>query len=237
MKVCEVSKDFSLDNVVPFFQPIMDVQQNVVWGYECLARLIQHGDRTFLPAEFLYLVEKESCVGELTRRIFHQSAEYFRHRQVNWSINITEKDVLDPNTTAFLQRYLQDYPNAHRVTLELCAHTVVYHPEEFKTFLLLCKALDIQLIIDRFSGLTSHLEAVLDFPIDGVKLDGNLIVQLCASEETRDLLGRISQKAKQNEIAIIAEHIEDDRTYAAITALDIQYGQGFHISHPQSAVA
>lgn len=237
MKVCEVSKDFSLDNVVPFFQPIMDVQQNVVWGYECLARLIRSGEQTFLPADFLYLVEKESCFGALTQRIFHQSAEYFRHRQVNWSINITEKDVLNPNTTAFLERYLQDYPNAHRVTLELCAHTVKHHQEEFKAFLLLCKALDIQLIIDRFSGLTSYIENVLDYPIDGVKLDGSLIVQLCASEETRRLLTRICDKAKENDIAIIAEHIEDDRTYAAITALDIQYGQGFHISHPQSAVA
>ena len=40
MQVTEVTDSFNLDNVVPFFQPIMDLQNDAVWSYECLARLL-----------------------------------------------------------------------------------------------------------------------------------------------------------------------------------------------------
>lgn len=141
MHVCEVSSDYQLENVVPYFQPIMDLQKDVVWGYECLARLIDQGQQVYLPAEFLYLLQKDSCYGDLTRKIFHDSAQYFRNVQVNWSINITEKDVINPQTIGFLQHYLTDYPNAHRVMLEIGASTIFQHPAEFKAFILLGKTL------------------------------------------------------------------------------------------------
>ncbi|MFT7261300.1 MAG: EAL domain-containing protein (putative c-di-GMP-specific phosphodiesterase class I), partial [Glaciecola sp.] len=53
MQVTEVTDSFNLDNIVPFFQPIMDLKNNVVWSYECLARLLTFGQNSYLPTEFL----------------------------------------------------------------------------------------------------------------------------------------------------------------------------------------
>lgn len=39
MQVTEVTDSFSLDNVVPFFQPIIDLKNDVVRSYKCLAQL------------------------------------------------------------------------------------------------------------------------------------------------------------------------------------------------------
>ena len=59
MQVTEVKDSFNLDNVVPFFQPIMDLNNNAVWSYECLARLLTLDQNSFLPKEFLFLVERQ----------------------------------------------------------------------------------------------------------------------------------------------------------------------------------
>lgn len=236
MQVHEVGGAISLQNVVPFFQPIIDVQDNTVWSYECLARMLTDNQQTFLPSEFLYLIEKEQCVGHLTEHIFHLSAQYFRHQQVNWSINISEQDVLSPQTMKFLQDYLSDYPDAHRVTLEITAHTAVHQKSAFRTFLLVCKALGLKLVVDHFGGLASSIEDLLELPIDGIKIDGQLLVQLAATPESKSLLSSIQKKARQNDVAIIAERIEDKDTMDGIRALKVRYGQGFHISHPQSDV-
>jgi EAL domain-containing protein (putative c-di-GMP-specific phosphodiesterase class I) len=56
MQVTEVKDSFELDNVVPFFQPIMDLSNNAVWSYECLARLLTLDHNRYLPTEFLFLV-------------------------------------------------------------------------------------------------------------------------------------------------------------------------------------
>lgn len=221
-----------MDSVVPFFQPVMDISDNVVWSYECLARLVTQSEQTFLPSEFLNLVEDAHCSVELTQRIFHHSAQYFRDRNMGWSINIGEQDVLDPQTTRFLSEYLQNYPNSKRVSLELMADTVTKYPEEFNAFLLACKQLDIKLFVDHVSGVSGNYSKILDLPIDGVKIDGGLIARLLKDNESRPLLKQLRSKAQKNNIVIVAEHIEDQETLTSVLSLDIQYGQGFYFSKP-----
>ena len=52
MPIREISENFSIEDIVPYFQPIVDLNSQGVWRYECLARLITQGDKTFLPSEF-----------------------------------------------------------------------------------------------------------------------------------------------------------------------------------------
>jgi len=229
MNVYEVSKDFNLENIVPFFQPIVDLRANVVWGYECLARLIDQGQNVFLPSDFLYLVDKERCYGELTRKIFRESAHYFRDVQVNWSINLTRRDILDAQILSFLEQYLQDYPNSHRVTVEIGGETVRQHPKQFKAFILLAKTLGLQILLDRICDAQDDLLKLLDFPIDGIKVSSDILLQWQLSPER---LSELLVKADANDVAIIAEHIEDHQTLEAIQAMPVHYGQGFYISTP-----
>lgn len=236
MHVQEVSDGFSMEQIVPYFQPIIDVKTQRVWCYECLARLMYDADRTFLPSDFLYLVDKAQCNSELTQHIFHQAAEYFRFHQVNWGVNITADDICNPATIHFLKSFLHDYPNAHRVTLEVQASTVFDYIDEFRAFMLVCKALDIQLIIDNFGGLASNIPTILAFPVDGIKIDSKLITDLAANDKCKHKLTSALDTAAKNDVAIIAEHIEDEQTWRSVSNLPIQYGQGFYISHPAQNV-
>lgn len=232
MKAREISENFSLDNVIPFFQPVMDVSDNVVWSYECLARLVTQQEQTFLPSEFLNLVEEGKCEGKLTQRIFHSSAQYFRNSNTGWSINISEQDVLNSQTMDFLRDYLRHYPNARRVSLELMADTVTKHPDAFHTFLHECKQLNLKLFVDHVPDVPSNYAAIMDLPIDGIKIDASYLVKLIKHRHSRALLRKLRQKARKNNIAIVAEHVEDQETLDVIADLDIQYAQGFYFSQP-----
>tara|TARA_B110000908_G_C10238611_1_gene444816 strand:- start:876 stop:1154 length:279 start_codon:yes stop_codon:yes gene_type:complete len=82
MQVTEVTDSFSLDNVVPFFQPIIDLKNDVVRSYKCLAQLLTLFQNRFLPRVFLFLVEKQQSVAQLTQAVFSRSASYFR--DIKW---------------------------------------------------------------------------------------------------------------------------------------------------------
>lgn len=237
MQVKEISGDFAVESVVPFFQPVINIQDNVVWSYECLARLVTQSEQTFLPSEFLNLVEENHCVGALTQRIFHHSAQYFRDRNVEWSINISEQDVLDPQTIRFLSEYLQHYPSSKQISLELMATTVKQHPEAFSLFIKACKELGLKIIVDHVSGVWADSEQILDFPIDAIKIDGNLLVQLIKVERHRPLLKALRNKAIDNNIIVVAERIEDEQTLSTVVGLNIRYGQGFYFSKPAPALS
>jgi EAL domain-containing protein (putative c-di-GMP-specific phosphodiesterase class I) len=130
-----VSKTVSINDIVPYFQPIMDLRSKRVWRYECLARLITAEDKTFLPSEFLYLIEREQHVKALTEAMFCQSARYFRHVQVPWSINISARDLLNDNLADTLLSHLTNYPNPERVSIEISAASALTHPALMKRLL------------------------------------------------------------------------------------------------------
>lgn len=234
MQVHQVSEAFDIEQVVPFFQPVMDLEHNAVWNYECLARLMTESEQAFLPSDFLQIIEQRQCFGQLTRTIFLRSAEYFRHLNLAWSINISRPDMLEAKLAKFLKDYLHFYPNPGRVSIEMTAELAVEYPEEFKSFLLLCKALDIRLFIDHFGACTSHLEQILALPIDGVKIDGNLINQLIKDKEVVEFVDKLNQMARQRDIKVIAEHIEDRRTLSEVDKLGIRYAQGFYFCEPSA---
>ncbi len=234
MQIKPVMGSFDIERIVPYFQPIMDLDHHAVNSYECLARLVTQNEQTFLPSEFLCLVEREQCFGALTQRIFHASSEYFRNNSMGWSINISQQDIIEPHLSKFLSEFIQDYPNPQRITLELMASTAMQYREEFQSFLDVCKALGIRLFVDHFGALNHHILSLLDLPIDGIKVDGHLIKQMTQSQEVLDFVGHLNQLSQQRRIIVIAEHIEDKDCLTAVQELGIRFGQGFYFSKPQA---
>ena len=106
MPIKEITDTFSLDRIVPFFQPIMDLETDSVWRYECLARLIGEQDHTFLPSEFLFIVERNNWCQKLTETMLIQSAQYFRNMNIPWNINLDTQDLLNPQLLPFLHESL-----------------------------------------------------------------------------------------------------------------------------------
>ena len=101
MPIREVTDTFNLDDIVPYFQPIVDLGNQRVWRYECLARLITQNDKTFLPSEFLYLLERHNHVHQLTETMFCQSARYFEDVNIPWNINLNASDLSNETITKF----------------------------------------------------------------------------------------------------------------------------------------
>ncbi|WP_438863968.1 EAL domain-containing protein [Neptunicella sp.] len=229
-----VAEGFDLDNIVPYFQPILNLNDNSVVSYECLARLVTTNEQMYLPNQFLNLVEKEQCFGQLAQRIFHASAQYFHDINMDWSINISEHDIDDQGFIDFLIDHMADYPNPQRVTLEVVAATAINKPEAFQRFLQLCKTLKIKVFLDHFAAISSNKNHILQLPIDGIKLDGSLVKQLSTNQQAKDFAIHLIELAKANHIQVIAEHIEDNATLMAVKALNVDYGQGYYFSHPQA---
>ena len=207
----KVTEGFSLEHIVPYFQPIMDLEHQAVWCYECLARLITPGEFTFLPNQFLHLLERDQSTAKFTETIFHRSAEYFRDINVAWNINITMQDMHNPGLTDMLTNYLAKYPNPSRVSLELTAATALEDLDKFATFVETCRAINIGVFVDHFGVTPETVDSIISQPINGIKIDGSLLNHLAEQKDTREFIRELSEQAQDRHIAIIAERIEDAR--------------------------
>jgi EAL domain-containing protein (putative c-di-GMP-specific phosphodiesterase class I) len=236
MPVKKTVDSLDLQMIVPYFQPIMDLDENVVWCYESLARLVTRDEQTFLPSEFLSLVEKQQCYGELTRTIFSHSLEYFRHKNAHWSMNIAWQDIVDMDMPQFFTDILSDYPHAARVTFELPANVVFEHPDAFSGFVAIAKELGAKVMVDHVGMPSGNIHNMLALPIDGIKISGALIAQLAVDKAVYDFVSSLRNQALEHGLTVVAAHIEDASILEQVKALGIKYGQGFYFSQPSANV-
>lgn len=233
MRLQEAVEHFDIDRVVPFFQPIMDLSHDTVWRFECLARLVTPGEQTFLPSDFLHLVERQHSEKQLTAVILNRSAEYFRNINAAWNINISKEDMLSEDLLSLLAGYLKSYPNPKRVSLELTAAAVLENLEHFKTFALRCQAMHVGIYIDHFGATPGNINSILSLPISGIKIAGKLITQLMENQQTLEFVEHLTQQARLKDIAVVAVHVEDKATAELVKDLGIRYAQGFYFKHPK----
>lgn len=236
MPIQEITDSFSLDRIVPFFQPIMDLNADRVWRYECLARLINEQEHTFLPNEFLFLVERNNWVHKLTETMLVQSAHYFRHVNMPWNINLSTQDLLNPELLRFFNDLISEYPNKQRVSVEVTAHAVSHYPDAFNHFIDTCNASGIGIFVDNLGHVPININNLMTLPITGVKLSGSLIHQYNQDAAVQDYVNHICETANQNNVNVIAEHVEETQTLETLKTLSIPYAQGYLFSRPRASI-
>lgn len=229
---CPVTQDICLDQLVPFFQPVMDITNQTVWRYESLARMVTADQRTFLPSQFLYLVERDGQISALTETMFSRSAEYFRHLNMSWSINLNNSDIHNQYLARYITDYLANYPNPGRVGVELPAQSVISEPKAFHAFLSLCGNLQLQVYLDHLDTDRLLTDGLWRLPINGIKVNVSMLLQLAEQQQ----LAKLQKQLMENDICLIAEHVENQQQLAQLDSLGIVYAQGFHLSQPNAQV-
>lgn len=227
------ASDFKLDRIVPFFQPIMELSENKVWRYECLARLLTDSERIFLPNEFLYLVEKKHSNAALTHHIYQLSSRYCAHKNMPWSINLSASDLSDEDLLPWLSSLYSQRGN-RLFGLELSYQDVVNNIDVLKQLIKQCA--DITITIDDVDSASDELDEILHIGVDALKLKGAFVKRFAQTGEGKDTLIEIQHRCLLHDTKLVAEHIEDKATCDAVRALGIMYGQGFYFSTPSASV-
>jgi EAL domain-containing protein (putative c-di-GMP-specific phosphodiesterase class I) len=236
MQVTEVTENFNPNNIVPFFQPIMDLSNNAVWSYECLARLLTFDQGSFLPTEFLYLLERQQSNPLLTKTVLGLSASYFRDINMAWNINLSLADMTDKETLAFVRSQLVDYPNPQRISIEITAQNALSQSTQFNQFAELCRTLGINIVIDNFEQQTDKLMQLLSMPISAIKVSAQMFEKSNTNPELTAFINQLITQAHEQNIVVIAERIEHQSTLNIVKRLGIKYAQGFYFSQPKATL-
>ncbi|GGW83066.1 hypothetical protein GCM10007391_15390 [Alteromonas halophila] len=222
-----------MDNIVPYFQPIMDLETERACRYECLARLVTSDDRTFLPSQFLQVLERESNVQQLAARMFLQSARYFQSLTMPWNINLGEYDLTDAGLLEQFIDILSDYPTPDRVSVEISAKDALRHPDAVDTFIERALPHGLGVFIDNVGTPPGNIKRLLALPVRGIKLAGGLIHHYDKEPEVKEFVDNLIEQGTMRSISIIAEHIENPQLLSRVKKLPIRYAQGFVFSRPR----
>lgn len=229
MQAKPVLEEFSIEQIVPFFQPIYDLSNGSVLRYECLSRLVSPNDCIYLPSEFLYIINRSQSTALLTQRIFELSSAYCLPRKMNWSINLFQTDLHDTALVNWLASLFANIEE-HLAGIELSYDSVKNHPELLSN--IIKRIPQLHVTIDDVYECEDCLSKLIETGVHTIKIRGETIRQYAKTGEGKQLIQCIKARCEEKSCKLVAEHIEDSHTLDSVKKLGILYAQGFYLQQP-----
>jgi EAL domain-containing protein (putative c-di-GMP-specific phosphodiesterase class I)/DNA-binding NarL/FixJ family response regulator len=209
------------------FQPIVDLEKDVVVGFEALARFPSAPDRPtetwFTEAAAVGLrLELELAAVEAALAILPEApAEPYL------SVNAMP-ETLASNGFADL---LEAAP-AHRLVVEITEHAPVRDYEALNRAMRRMRGRGIRLAVDDAGSGFSSLRHILHLAPDIIKIDNALTRNVYKDPARRALAAGLISFAAELGATIVAEGIQSRHELDALRDLGVRYGQGFYLGHP-----
>ncbi|MFT5659745.1 MAG: diguanylate cyclase (GGDEF)-like protein [Sulfurimonas sp.] len=233
----ELRLAFMDNRIVPYFQPIMDLDTGKIIKYEALMRVIDIHSNILEPASFLEVLQEMYLYPEVTKLMIKKTFEVFENSDLQFSINLSFADIINLDTEAFIIAILKQYPDAaSRCTFELLENEAIHNHVEVIDFFELLHAYGVTLALDDFGVGYSNYETIFKFDIDFIKIDGSLTQSILTNERSRVLMESIVTVAKKLDAKLIVECVSSKELLDEISKMDVDYVQGYYIGKPQEGL-
>ncbi len=232
------TKDFIYrDLIVPYYQPIVDVKSRKIYKYECLARVVDKG-KVISPFVFLGAAGRLGLLTSITKSMINKSFKYFSNKNIKFSINITERDILDGYLVEFIKLKAKMHGiNPTNVTFEVLENLTLSNESDMVNKTIgLVKDYGCDIAIDDFGSENSNFSRLLSLRSDYIKIDAAFVKGCDQDLEKQKIIGAIVQLTKRLGIKSVAEYVSSEPIYETIKHLGVDYAQGYLFGKPEPTI-
>ena len=223
------------------YQPVVDVTDGGVAGFEALLRW-RHPQRGLLaPGEFIGLAEESGLIVPIGAWVLRQACEQARAWQesdvpLSMAVNVSARQLQHPNLVGMVGDALAASgldPSA--LVLEITESATVADTEATITRLRHLKDLGVGLAIDDFGTGYSSLSYLRRFPVDLLKIDRSFVAGMVHSPEDAAIVSHVIGLAHAFGLKVVAEGVETVHQLEELTRLGCDLAQGYNWRRPEPA--
>lgn len=233
----QIREALTKDEFFLTYQPEVDLANGKIVAVEALLRW-QHPQKGVIqPLDFLNVAEDTGLIlpiGEMVlRRACAQNKAWQRagFAPIRVAVNITSAQILNQNLVTLVKDVLKETKlDAKYLELELTENILVGSDEVIHTINNL-KKIGLIISIDDFGTGYSSLSSLRKIPIDRLKIDSSFVRHL-NSEDDAVVIRAIIALAKNLNLEVIAEGVENQGQLDFLKKHDCSDIQGFYFSKP-----
>ncbi|MDR3473461.1 MAG: EAL domain-containing protein [Devosia sp.] len=212
------------------YQPLVDINENRIYGFEVLARW-EHPERGWVPpATFIPLAERLGLMAALTASLLHQACR----DALQWdasiilSVNISAVQLRDAALPTQLLTILNEegFPPS-RLEIEITETALVSDLETARQVLSALQSIGIKVSLDDFGTGYSSLYHLREIKFDKVKIDRSFVESMEENSESLKIVDSILSLAKSIGLPAVAEGIENQQVLQRLTDRGCEFGQGY----------
>jgi len=167
--------------VVPWFQPIVDLEDGSLHGFEALARWHHPELGLIFPDVFIEIAAEAGCLHRLDALMLESSLDQLKiwaaagkHYIVH--VNLSGTSVLPSLECTMIDMLQERGLTPDRIALELTGTNILNFDQQTKEVLDSLSAAGIAIHLDDFGTGFSSLTHLHDLPISGIKIDRSFLI-------------------------------------------------------------
>jgi len=220
--------------VHPVYQPVIDLLERRVVGYEALTRVSPDAfagpDQLFKAA---YDNDSVWKLDRLCRERAIRGARGLLEEQLLF-LNMEPDSIHDPSlrSEATLALLRDSNLKASQVVLEMTEHSAVRDFTALRQLLSYLQFHGFRLAVDDVGSGYSGLNSIAEIKPDFIKIDMALIRDIHLHPIKQDLTGTIARFSTSSGITLIAEGVEGTEELRCLQSIGVRYAQGFLFARP-----
>lgn len=219
--------------IKPFFQPLVDLSNGRIAGFEILARW-HHPVRGAVPPDvFVPLLERLGLSEALTAEMLRQACRQARAwgRRTRLALNVSPAEFQSAGLPSLILGILAEEGIAPSdLAIEVTETAVLRDIDAARRTLEILRDSGIEIVLDDFGTGYASLHYLKEFRFDKLKIDRSFIQAMREDSMSEKIVESVLHLARSTGIATVAEGIEDDQTLADLVRMGCDFGQGFRFS-------
>jgi EAL domain-containing protein (putative c-di-GMP-specific phosphodiesterase class I) len=225
------------------YQPIVRLSDRRPVALEALARLNHPTRGTLPPDQFVPQIEDAGLAAHLTdlvagRALADIAGLLLQPHALDITLNLPLDVLLVPEALRRLDASRSVAGVAvERVIIELTESRPVEDLVTLGGVLEKLRTGGYRVSIDDVIPAMPRVAELLELPFTGLKLDKTVVQGLPDTPAIQEFMGRVMDVARERQLTVVAEGVEDVATWRRMVALGIDQAQGYLVSRPLPAAA
>lgn len=237
----ELRRAIPAGEIEPWFQPVVESMTGRLVGVEVLARW-RHPEKGLLtPAAFVPMAEELGLIRAIDEAVFEAACA----RTAPWvaeglielvSCNVSPRDLLDPGfSRKLIGRLAKTALPATALTVEITETFLLQDLGLARRHIERLASRGVNVALDDFGTGYSNLRALMQLPIQTVKLDRSLIDGVGRDPRVSKLVASLLHAARSLGVRITAEGVEHEAQALFLRSAGCDRMQGYFFARPMPA--
>ena len=237
----DLRKALENQEFVVHYQPILEMKNDKIIGFEALVRW-QHPTKGLIPpAEFIPTAEETGLIvplgywvlDEACRQLHAWHSQYPMDPPLTMNVNLSTRQCAQPDLLKKIATILKKNELEPRfLKLELTESLIIDESGTTAAMLSDLQDMGIQVQIDDFGTGYSSLSYLHTLPVDTLKIDRSFISRLGINSNNTEIVQTILALAHNLGMKVVAEGVETDQQLSSLKNMNCEFVQGFLFAKP-----
>lgn len=220
-----------------YYQPLVDLKNGKIIGAEALLRW-EHPVLGFIsPADFIPVAEDTGLIDGIGEWVLRTACLQNKAWQkqglppITMAVNLSGRQFKQTHIPELVGKILEETKlEPQYLDLELTESVIMENTQAFLACMHELKDMGLNLVIDDFGTGYSSLSYLKRFPVDILKIDLSFVAGIPGSRDDTAIVRAILAMAKQLNMSVVAEGVENNSQLSFLRDNLCQKGQGFLFS-------